>query len=108
MRLRVGRMVLNLLGVKYYDVGKVAGPQLAAIGKGQIERRLRAQLANGLRQGEYMLFAHVFGEQAGKIAVGARMRIGLQKYALRGRLPSRPPCRCYISAVMRVPDARAA
>src|SRR5947209_5643693 len=48
-------------------------------------RRQRRELADGFLQGNDLFIPHVFRQQAGKVAVGTRVVIALEKYTFRSR-----------------------
>ena len=84
------RQVLDFRRIEDHDIGKIAAPEHPTILQREIQRRQSAQFANGGRQGEGVLLAHVLREQPGKVAVSARVGLGLQEHALRGRQTAAP------------------
>ena len=105
MRLGVGGVVLDLGRVEHDDVGKVARLQQAPLRQPQVRGRQAGQLADGLFQRNDLLVAHVLAQQAGEVAIGARMRLRQQKRPLGRRRRASEPKLTQGSAMFRFTSA---
>ncbi len=76
------RAVNHRVGVEDIDVGEEAGFEQAAIGELHLLRGQRSHLADGIFQGQHMLLANIFAENAGGAAIAARVRLGFAERAV--------------------------
>jgi len=84
VRVYVGGVVLNLVGVEYYDIGPVAFAQLAPALEVERVRGQAGHLADGILQTQHVQLADVPGQDARVITVAARGG-GPGRRALTGR-----------------------
>src|SRR5215510_4146520 len=84
MRMFEGGEVGYGLRIEDDDVGEISLFQKSATIKLQIGRGQTGQTADRVFERNDLLFADVFAEQSGEVAVGARVRRGFQKYAFGG------------------------
>src|SRR3984957_4873895 len=84
LRLLVGGMILDGLGIEQYNVREIARPQPAAVFQRQRLRWKRGEFAHRLLQRDDLVIADVFGQHSREVAVGTRMVGRQQEHALRG------------------------
>src|SRR5215813_8470071 len=69
----VCRHMVNHGGIEHHEIGPHALFDHSAVGEVLALRGERRELANGVRQAELTLLAHVLGEDPGIGAIGARV-----------------------------------
>src|SRR6185312_5153716 len=85
LRLLVGGVILDRVRVEHHDVGIVARLELTAIRERQGRGGQCGELADRLWQRQHVIVAHVLGQYAGEVAIGAWMPARLEEYTLGRR-----------------------
>ncbi len=81
--LGIGGVIGDGLRIEHHDVGEAAHCKTATVLQLPVLRRQAAEAVDCFRQRHQVSITHIVAEESSHIAVGARMRAGLQEYTLR-------------------------
>src|SRR4029077_7740524 len=79
VRLRIGGAIDDGPGVEYDDISKVVFAKQSPAIEAEVGCRQVGKFADSRFERQQLLLADILAEEAGKVAVGPRMRHGLEK-----------------------------